>query len=89
MMQPPERIRMLEDSLRCYAYGWCSFIPLVGLPLLVLTLIKFQKTRVRAAGEWNAASRYLNWGVILASIGGFLSALWFGLIILGIMAMNE
>ncbi len=85
MKSPAERIRLIEDSLACWVYGWCSFIPLLGIPFLVLATRKFHQTRIEIENEWNPGSRYLNWGMILAVLGGLLSLIQYGLVFVGIL----
>ena len=86
MRTPSERVEIIEGSLTCFAYGWCSFLPVIGLALFVLALLRFQKVRLLTAGEWNPAIRYLNWGMILASIGGFISAVLFAALVFSVFA---
>lgn len=73
MKSPEERILAINRSLRCFAMGWCSLLPPFGIVLFPIALVTFSRTRIDTSGQWNPASRYLNWGMILATIGGFIS----------------
>ncbi len=84
-----ERILVIRHSLQCYLYGWCSFIPLAGIPVSVLALLSFRKARAAGAGEWNPARVYLNWGIMLAALGGFISTAVFGLLIFTVIKSIE
>lgn len=84
MKLPEQRIRMLEGSLACFVYGWLSLLPIVGLAFSLLGIRSYASVRLESAGEWNAAQPYLTAGMILAGIGGLLSALEFGLLMLSL-----
>ncbi|MEW6303679.1 MAG: hypothetical protein AB1705_09425 [Verrucomicrobiota bacterium] len=75
------KVLVLETSLRCYVYGWLSFLPVLGIPFVVLALIDYQRARLEAGGEWNAANRYLHCGLALAALGGFVSLVAFALML--------
>jgi hypothetical protein len=85
MKTAAERADVIERSLRCFTYGWCSFIPVIGVAMFVLAVLSFQKARILNSGEWNPAVRYLHWGMLLALVGGFVSILAFGLMIFGFL----
>jgi hypothetical protein len=72
------RIKILEQSLRCFRIGWFSLVPLLGLPFFILALRLYQEVRLDSAGSWNAARTYLNWGALLACLGGLQSLMIFG-----------
>lgn len=78
MNTPTERISIIENSMQCLSYGRWSLVPLLGFPMLILTARKFHRIRIQSAGEWNAGQRLAKWGMILASIGGFISLLLYG-----------
>lgn len=65
---PAERIEVIEDSLRCYAYGWLSCLPVIGVAWLYPAVRRFAQARRRQAG-WNPARGYLAAGLALTSIG--------------------
>ncbi len=70
MSGPQHRIRLIEGSLRCFALGVLSLVPLLGLPAAMLAWQEHARTRRQAGDEWNAAHRYLVLGYLLS---------WFGL----------
>lgn len=85
-----DRIRVIERSLACYAYGWLSCIPLVGLALAVRAIKLYRQARAEAGRDWNPAGRYLVCGVLLACLGGLVSAITLGLIlVLLVRAMGD
>ena len=84
MKSPEHRIRMLEESLACFVHGWLSLIPIAGLAFAFLGIRSCTRVRMESAGQWNAAQPYLTTGMILAAIGGLLSALEFGLVMLSL-----
>ncbi|PYI87311.1 MAG: hypothetical protein DME26_06625 [Verrucomicrobia bacterium] len=79
------RIAVIERSLRCFGYGLIGLIPVLGFPLAVLTVVHFQKARLAAAAEWNPASAYLNWGLVLAALGCGATIVLFGLFLVALI----
>lgn len=77
-----DRIKVLEDSLGCYAMGWLSLLPVLGVIAAVRAFALYQRARVDAGKEWNPASRYLLGGFVLAWIGSLVSLLATGGIML-------
>jgi hypothetical protein len=78
MMPPEKRIEAIERSLRCYFMGWISFVPVIGLGFAAAAVRLSMSVRAGCAGEWNPARRYARAGAILGGVGGLLSALEFG-----------
>jgi hypothetical protein len=78
MQTPAERIQVMEQSLRCFAFGILALVPGVGAAFSLLSLALFFKTRTRAADEWNPAGHYLNWGFSLAVWSLVMSLLLLG-----------
>ena len=70
MPTPAQKIRVIEETLRCFAFSLLSLIPLVGLPFAILTIVRHRKIRAAEDGEWNPAQLYLAWGFCLAWLGG-------------------
>ena len=68
-MSPDARILQLTRSMRCFAFGWAALIPFLGLGFSAAGVYLFVKTRADAAGQWNPAAKYLNWGLALSLIG--------------------
>jgi hypothetical protein len=74
MSSPDDRINLIERSLRCFAYGCLSLIPLVGLGFAILAVRKHLKVWADGSkGEWNPARVYLHMGFSLAWLGGLVS----------------
>lgn len=63
-----ERIAVIEDSLRCFAYGWLSCIPLVGVAYVFPAVRRFLQASRRKV-EWNPARGYLAAGMLLTCVG--------------------
>lgn len=74
MNEAAERIQTIENSLRCFAWGWSALIPFFGIPALVIALIRF---RGIVPWVWNPAKSHAIAGLILATIGAVLSGLEF------------
>jgi hypothetical protein len=85
MNSPAERLQIIEDSMTCMAHGFCSLIPLLGIPYFVLAIKRYHRVRIASSGEWNPGARYAFWGMVLASIGGFISTLLYGVVFVGIL----
>lgn len=76
---PARRIDLMEDSLRCLAYGWLSLVPVVGAFAVLPTLRLFRRVD-RERVEWNPARHLLVRGLVLACFGSWGSLLWWGLV---------
>jgi hypothetical protein len=72
---PPLRIELIAGSMRCFALGIFSLLPILGLPIAVLVLAMRWRIGRRARGFWNPAALYLHWGCQCASWGTALSSL--------------
>jgi len=63
---PMTRIEMIEGSLRCFDYGLIGLLPVIGIPMAVLSTFQYARVK-RGRGEmWNPAHRYLFWGGVCA-----------------------
>ena len=71
MPTPADKVRVIEQSLRCFVFGLLSLIPLLGLPFAVL--VRHRDAWSQADREWNPARLYLVWGFGLAWLGGLIS----------------
>ena len=69
MLNPAQRIRAIQMSLRCFVYGWLSLLPLIGLPASIVAIGLHFRTMAVCGGEWNPAKRYLVVGYCLAWLG--------------------
>ncbi|KAF0175456.1 MAG: hypothetical protein FD161_3351 [Limisphaerales bacterium] len=82
---PAERIEVIEDSLRCYAYGWLSCLPVIGVAWLYPAVRRFLQARRRKV-QWNPARGYLAAGLALGSVG-WVVALVSWLVVLNALAV--
>jgi hypothetical protein len=63
------KIEMMERSLRCFIYGLLGLLPVIGIPMAVLSVAQYRRVK-RGRGEmWNPAHRYLFWGGVCARMG--------------------
>jgi len=63
------KIRMINNSLRCFVFGLLGLLPAIGLPFAIAALVVSGKARADRKNCWNAADAYRKWGVAFASIG--------------------
>jgi hypothetical protein len=63
------RIRMLENSLRCFVCGLLGLLPVIGLPFAVAALVLSGQIRAGQKKYWNAARPYWLTGVLSATAG--------------------
>jgi len=63
------KIRMLQNSLRCFTCGVLGLLPVIGLPFAVAALVLSGKIRADEKGFWNAGRPYQIWGVVFAISG--------------------
>jgi hypothetical protein len=73
MATPADKVRVIEQSLRCFVFGCLSLIPLLGLPFAILAVMRHRNAGSQGDGEWNPAKAYLVWGFGLAWLGGLIS----------------
>jgi hypothetical protein len=79
MDTPADRIRAIDDSLRCLVYGCLGFIPLVGLAFSGFAIYHHARVSNQVGSGWNPARRYLLAGYVLAWITGLI---WLGVLVL-------
>jgi len=73
MPTPADKVRVIQQSLRCFVFGCLSLIPLLGLPFAILAVARHLNAWSQGEREWNPAKPYLVWGFGLAWLGGFIS----------------
>ena len=69
-MKPPPiltKVEIIERSIRCFKLGLFSFLPGVGIPLIVLAVFECNRVNRGLGSKWNPAERFLFWGGQLAS----------------------
>jgi len=72
-LSPADGIKVINHSLRCFAFSLASLIPLIGLPLALVGFSHYRKARAIVSGRWNPARQYLLWGSVLGSLGFLIS----------------
>ncbi len=82
---PMSKIEMMERSLRCFAYGLISLLPVIGIPMAVLSLVQYRRVKRGQGDMWNPAHRCLFWGGVCARMGLTLFLLIPVLIIIGVI----
>lgn len=75
------KIRMLENSLRCFVYGLLGLLPVIGFPFALAALVLSGQVRAGQKKYWNAARPYWIWGVISAMAGTIFWGFVFSLIL--------
>jgi hypothetical protein len=73
------KIKMLQNSLRCFEYGLIGLLPVIGLPFAAAALVISGRVRAKEKVFWNAARPYRIWGVVCAALG---TIFWFLLVAL-------
>jgi hypothetical protein len=63
------KIRMLENSMRCFVCGLLGLLPVIGFPFALAALVLSGQVRAGQKKYWNAARPYWILGVISAVAG--------------------
>ncbi len=63
------KIRMLQNSLRCFTCGLLGLLPVIGLPFAFAALVLSGQVRAGQKTHWNAARPYWICGVVSAMAG--------------------
>ena len=82
---PAERIRLIEDSMRCFVFSLFGLIPVLGGLLAFWALVCGIRIRTRSRRVWNPAQRYLNLAFAFAAVGLLVSLLlggWLQLVVM-------
>ena len=66
---PMSKIEMMERSLRCFAYGLIGLLPVIGIPMAILSLALYRRVKRGRGDMWNPAHRYFFWGGVCARMG--------------------
>jgi hypothetical protein len=61
-----DKISYIKQSLECHRRGWISLIPVVGLILAPINLVRCWRIQREVGSEWNPAAHYLRRGLRLA-----------------------
>jgi hypothetical protein len=62
----PDRVTLVQRSLRCLALGILGVLPVIGLPFGIAGLVSYWRTSLSFAGEWNPARPQLLAGLWLS-----------------------
>jgi hypothetical protein len=66
------KIKMLNDSMQCFAFGLLGLLPVIGLPFALAALWIAGRVRMKEKQLWNAARPYRIWGAVCAAAGTIL-----------------
>lgn len=77
--------QVINRSLRCFAFGLLSFIPVLGLAMGVIAWIHASAILRQRYRPWNPAEGYLRSGQALGLLGAVISVLLFGMILLSVL----
>jgi hypothetical protein len=69
------RSQVIEKSLSCFARGIAALIPVVGMFIAPLALVRFRQVIVATNDRWNPARRQLYLGAAFALASMLLHAL--------------
>jgi len=83
MNSPADRITLIRRSLRIFAYGLASLVPVIGFLYALFAVGNAVSLGRQFRGEWNPALAYLRWGLALAVLSLGINSL-----ALLIVAMN-
>ena len=64
------KTEMIERSLRCFVLGLFGLLPVMGIPMAVMSLAEYRRVMRGQGDMWNPAHRYLFWGGMCARAGG-------------------
>jgi hypothetical protein len=68
-LPPLSKIEMIERSMRCFDLGLLGLIPLIGIPMAVMSMAQYRRVKRGQGALWNPAQRYLYWGGQCAFVG--------------------
>jgi len=74
-LSPPELIKIIERSLRCFVCGLFALLPGLGVFPAAYVFLSAHRIRSRCRGDWNPASHYVNLGVWCAGAGLLLTTI--------------
>lgn len=79
-------IRVIQYSLKCFAFSFGGLIPVLGVPLVMQSFSDHRKARAAGKGCWNPAKSYLVWGGIIGSVGLLVTIV--GLVFFGCLLLK-
>ena len=81
-----DKVRVIEQSLKCRRWGYWCLLPLAGVVAIVAIFLRRRKIRAELAGGWNPARRPLLIGFLLAQTGILLNVAVIGIIVAAILS---
>jgi hypothetical protein len=63
---PLTKMEMIERSLSCFHWGLLGLLPVIGIPMAIVSLVHYRRVKLGQGDRWNPAERYLFWGGICA-----------------------
>jgi hypothetical protein len=81
---PLTKVEMIERSMSCFTLGLFGLLPVIGIPMAVMSLAQYRRVKLGRGAMWNPAQRYLFWGGLCARLG-----LWPILIIVAVFALIQ
>jgi hypothetical protein len=84
---PLTKIEMIDRSMRCFELGLLGLLPLIGIPMAVMSMLHYQRVKHDQGDMWNPAQRYLFWGGLCARVG-LLPALILAVLIVVSLCMS-
>lgn len=61
-----DKIRITREALQCHALGWLATVPVIGLFVAPVVLVRHRLLRREIGQEWNAATPLVRRGARLA-----------------------
>ena len=68
------KVRVIERSIRCQAFGWVGVVPVLGVIPAVIAIVLYHRTARESGDDWNPAGPQARLGLVLSWIGLGLSA---------------
>jgi hypothetical protein len=71
-MNPPPpmpKTEMIERSLSCFKWGLLGLLPVIGIPMAVMSLAQYRRVKRGRGAMWNPAERHLFLGAMCARAG--------------------
>jgi len=66
---PTAKIKMMQGSIRCLAFGLLGLLPAIGLPFAIAALWLSGRARWQERRFWNPARPYRIIGLTCAAVG--------------------
>jgi hypothetical protein len=63
------KVEMIERSMSCFTLGLFALLPVIGIPMAMMSLVQSRRVKLGQGGMWNPGGRYRLWGSVFARIG--------------------